>query len=795
LANQRSLVDAVEVTESQIHIIRLKGIFDASTVGEFEKVVGYLIARNFFNIVVDLGQVEFISSAGWGAFTAELRRVRESAGDIKLSAMSKDLFDVFLLLELDSFIKAFDTAEEAIMAFLAPVPDLEPVVESPAEVVEPFMTEAPMAPVEDTVETKLPVIFDAPASGLIPSRREYAVEYRRPGAEPYQEEFAVENETFEVEPEAVEIAQNGSGLADQENYAREDDTLEIDADLPLAASGPEMYELLLASGKLAVDPVIGNRALPPPRALAPPNDFYNHGVSGPAAEQAQHDEFDDDLRERKAFEPIVERYNHVNFGDDGDEHEAADSFSTQNDLELGAAEPELGFYEHDPIADEARHAETQEFTDLFSGEALHFSGHEPIVDEAAHESTEFTAAPAPESETDFFSSTAEPEVDLPGPAALAPPEAEAFSELSLDLESHLQEHQRAFETRNTWADYPPAMENGSSHAPSGHAMENFSQPIFPPEREAADDTLAADDENDQRKYFEPDSEATHNFSAPAFDNGNDDWAAPGFSNDFTGVWPNAVSSANDSAPEHDEEFETQDIRDPWILEEIDTLPEEYEMDEVAAEDDTPIAADEFISGDFEAELEPLTLAPVNENEPSAPWPEAAAPVFAETYAAADFPAAGEEMFAEPMPFEAERGEAHEKISASLAGDMMSDNDEVNPAPTLPAAPSANGKRRSSFDPAGMEDLPKIPMSNDITEMICGIIAAYPHFGPNMICKFLEEHVEPPVYLSRSTVYRYLCEAGLNTREKRYEFAGQEIDFTDAGALEAAPEARFNDSLN
>ena len=33
----RHLVEAVEVTESEIHLIRLKGIFDASTVNEFEK--------------------------------------------------------------------------------------------------------------------------------------------------------------------------------------------------------------------------------------------------------------------------------------------------------------------------------------------------------------------------------------------------------------------------------------------------------------------------------------------------------------------------------------------------------------------------------------------------------------------------------------------------------------------------------------------------------------------------------------------------------------------------------------
>jgi anti-sigma B factor antagonist len=116
-AIKRRLVSSVETTTDGIHIIRLKDIFDASTVSEFEKVVSYLAARNFFKLVVDMQQAEFISEAGWGAFTAELRRCRENGGDIKLVGMSADIFDVFLLLELDSFITAYDTVEEAISAF------------------------------------------------------------------------------------------------------------------------------------------------------------------------------------------------------------------------------------------------------------------------------------------------------------------------------------------------------------------------------------------------------------------------------------------------------------------------------------------------------------------------------------------------------------------------------------------------------------------------------------------------------------------------------------------------------
>jgi hypothetical protein len=156
------------------------------------------------------------------------------------------------------------------------------------------------------------------------------------------------------------------------------------------------------------------------------------------------------------------------------------------------------------------------------------------------------------------------------------------------------------------------------------------------------------------------------------------------------------------------------------------------------------------------------------------------------------PTVGDETLAEPMPREARTDETDEEMAASPGRQTMSGDDEAYRAPRLTATRSSIVKRKPSFEPVNLESLPKIPMSDNIAEMVCGIIAAYPDFGPNMICRFLEERVEPPVFLSRSTIYRYLCEVGLNTREKRCQYAGQEINFKDAGVLDMAQEAELRD---
>jgi hypothetical protein len=72
-------------------------------------------------------------------------------------------------------------------------------------------------------------------------------------------------------------------------------------------------------------------------------------------------------------------------------------------------------------------------------------------------------------------------------------------------------------------------------------------------------------------------------------------------------------------------------------------------------------------------------------------------------------------------------------------------------------------------------LPKIPASDNLEEIVRAVVATHPEFGAAMICKFVEDRFEPPVLISRSTVYRFLREADLNTREKRQEYAEQLFD--------------------
>ncbi|UCE04434.1 MAG: STAS domain-containing protein [bacterium] len=102
---------------NNISVIKVGGYIDTTTSAELEHSLESLLNSNCYNIIIDLGNVDYISSAGWGIFISEIKGIREKGGDLKLVSMIPDVYEVFELLEFHYILKAFDTLEEAITDF------------------------------------------------------------------------------------------------------------------------------------------------------------------------------------------------------------------------------------------------------------------------------------------------------------------------------------------------------------------------------------------------------------------------------------------------------------------------------------------------------------------------------------------------------------------------------------------------------------------------------------------------------------------------------------------------------
>ncbi len=98
---------------SAVSVVRVDGVVDTMTATELEKVMNSLLDRGKYKIIIDLGGVDYISSAGWGIFISNIREIRQHSGDIKLARMIPNVYEIFELLEFDSILRAFDSIEKA----------------------------------------------------------------------------------------------------------------------------------------------------------------------------------------------------------------------------------------------------------------------------------------------------------------------------------------------------------------------------------------------------------------------------------------------------------------------------------------------------------------------------------------------------------------------------------------------------------------------------------------------------------------------------------------------------------
>ncbi len=109
---------STEILEKgNVNVINLRGYLDAHTAPALEENFTQLIDSNKFNIVVNFKELAYISSAGLGVFMAYIEKIRENKGDIKLSAMSDKVYNIFDLLGFPLLYEIFRNEEDAIKKF------------------------------------------------------------------------------------------------------------------------------------------------------------------------------------------------------------------------------------------------------------------------------------------------------------------------------------------------------------------------------------------------------------------------------------------------------------------------------------------------------------------------------------------------------------------------------------------------------------------------------------------------------------------------------------------------------
>ncbi len=104
-------------TRGDIALLKIKGYIDTTTSSEVSAKLSEIIHGGTYQLIMDMGGVNYVSSAGWGVFVGEIRNIRESGGDLKIVQMTPDVFEVFEMLEFNRILDYYETLEEAVNDF------------------------------------------------------------------------------------------------------------------------------------------------------------------------------------------------------------------------------------------------------------------------------------------------------------------------------------------------------------------------------------------------------------------------------------------------------------------------------------------------------------------------------------------------------------------------------------------------------------------------------------------------------------------------------------------------------
>ena len=103
--------------EGDVTVFLLEGWVDTLAATELDQALQSSISAGRINLVVDMSEVDHISSVGLRSLAAALVKTRAEGGDMKIAALNARVTRVFRIIGFDVLMSVHDTSEAAIADF------------------------------------------------------------------------------------------------------------------------------------------------------------------------------------------------------------------------------------------------------------------------------------------------------------------------------------------------------------------------------------------------------------------------------------------------------------------------------------------------------------------------------------------------------------------------------------------------------------------------------------------------------------------------------------------------------
>lgn len=102
-----------------VRIVEVSGRIAADTITQLEEALTAVVEEGFLNVVVDMGEVGYISSAGLRVFLTTLKAVKARQGKLVLANLNPNVAKVFKLAGFTKIFTIMDDVSSAVTEMAA----------------------------------------------------------------------------------------------------------------------------------------------------------------------------------------------------------------------------------------------------------------------------------------------------------------------------------------------------------------------------------------------------------------------------------------------------------------------------------------------------------------------------------------------------------------------------------------------------------------------------------------------------------------------------------------------------
>ncbi|HEX2619446.1 MAG TPA: STAS domain-containing protein [Phototrophicaceae bacterium] len=111
------MVDIAVSEHNQVTLMEVSGRVDSMNANQLGTALSDEIDSGKLRIVLDLAQVDFMSSAGLRELVNALKKVKKATGDMRLAQPSARVREVLEMAGLDTIFLIFDSQQEAVSSY------------------------------------------------------------------------------------------------------------------------------------------------------------------------------------------------------------------------------------------------------------------------------------------------------------------------------------------------------------------------------------------------------------------------------------------------------------------------------------------------------------------------------------------------------------------------------------------------------------------------------------------------------------------------------------------------------